>query len=221
MGMQVLNIVKVFGLKFGIACSILLITSCNQPNATVPYYFSPDLSPTWELESNSSEDHHIDNFDYTSHLGGAFGTKDLVGKYYIANFFFTSCPSICPKMTANLKEVAEAFEQNESVRLVSFSVTPEIDSVSRLEEYHDRFNLPENWFLLTGNQSDIYHLSRHSFFVEEEIGLSKDSSDFLHTERCMLVDREGRIRGVYNATVALDMERIITDLTLLLKEGKE
>lgn len=218
MGTQVLNIAKVFGAKWWIVYSFLWLVSCTSEQKEVPYYNSPDLTPTWCMSSSVSDEHQIADFEFTNQEGKQFGSRNLEGKYYVANFFFTSRPSICPRMTENLKTVANHFSGDADVQLVSFSVTPNIDSVQRLKTYHSGKGLSDRWNLLTGSQAKIYDLSRRSFFVEEEIGFSKDSSDFLHTERCVLVDRDQHIRGVYNATVALDMERLIADIEWLKKE---
>jgi protein SCO1/2 len=161
--------------------------------------------------------HAITDFQFYDQNGDSYGSDSLISTIYIANFFFTSCPSICPTMTRNLTKLQDKYADDD-FRLVSFSVTPDMDSVPRIKEYHQAKNLKSNWHLLTGDKSEIYQLSRKSFFVEEEIGFSKDSSDFLHTERCILVDQNGYIRGVYNATLALDMDRIIEDIEILKKE---
>ncbi len=220
MEMQESNIVKVFGMKWCLAISFLFLLACNTVTQKVPYFFSPDLSPTWNLQDTTTSIHTIGTFQFLNQNGELFGSKELQRKVYVANFFFTSCPSICPKMTNNLHEVDNHFNGDSRVQLVSFSVTPELDSVSRLNEYHSTYNMSNDWNLLTGSKSEIYKLSRTSFFVEEEIGLSKDSSDFLHTERCMLIDQNSRIRGFYNATVALDMKRLIDDITIILEENE-
>ncbi|MBO6516460.1 MAG: SCO family protein [Bacteroidia bacterium] len=216
MGIQESNIVKAFGVRWWIICSILPLVSCTTKEVRVPYYHTPDLSPTWSLDGGDTV-HTIESFSFTNQEGKPFGSANLTNSIYVANFFFTSCPSICPKMTSNLTTVATYYEDVEEVKLISFSVTPDIDSVPRLKAYHEGKGLSANWNLLTGNQSDIYRVSRQSFFVEEEIGFNRDSSDFLHTERCILVDQNHQIRGVYNATIALDMDRLVEDIEILRK----
>ncbi len=219
MAMQVLNIARVYGATWLLVCSLILTTtSCEKKVLSVPYFHTPDLSPVWSYDNYTGDKHHIAPFLFTNQDGEDYGSQNLEGKIYVANFFFTSCPSICPKMTNNLSAVEQAFKDDSQVALISFSVTPEMDSVSRLKDYHEGKEMGENWNLLTGNQAKIYELSRRSFFVEEEIGFNKDSSDFLHTERCMLIDKNKHIRGVYNATVALDMQRLIDDIHALKAE---
>jgi protein SCO1 len=220
MEIQESNIVKAFGRKWWILSSCITLLACSPTKSTVPYYFTPDLSPTWSLKTDAELLHTISDFSFVNQDGNAFGSEQLKSKTYVANFFFTSCPSICPKMTNNLSKISMKYSNAEDLALVSFSVTPDMDSVPVLRDYHAAYDMPTNWHLLTGNQTDIYNLSRQSFFVEEEIGLSKDSSDFLHTERCVLVDSNGYIRGVYNATVALDIERLIDDIEFIRENAK-
>lgn len=216
MGILESSTAKVFGMKWILIGSFFLWLGCTPMENSVPYYFTPDLSPTWNLTSFEGEKHSIGAFSLLNQNGEKFTEDSIRGKVTVANFFFTSCPSICPTMTENLKAVQDKFSSD--VQLISFSVTPEIDSVEKLKEYHSGRGLNSNWTLLTGNQADIYELSRESFFVEEEIGFSKDSSDFLHTERCVLVDQKGYIRGVFNATLPLDIQRMMDDIDILLKE---
>ncbi|MDA8886059.1 SCO family protein [Bacteroidia bacterium] len=204
-------------MKWIVVFSMFLFLSCTSKEQKVPYYFSPDISPTWDLTGYTGERHTIGAFTFLNQNDEIYNSDSLANRIYLANFFFTSCPSICPTMTQNLTKIQDKYLA-ENIRLVSFSVTPNIDSVARLKEYHEAKGLKSNWNLLTGSQSKIYALSRNSFFVEEEIGLSKDSSDFLHTERCVLVDKKGYIRGVYNATLPLDVNRMIEDIDILLAE---
>ncbi len=220
MVMQEINIVRVFGQKLLIACSILTLYACNKSEVGVPFYLTPDLSPVWDAENVTPKSHTIASFQFTNQEGEAFGSHQLEGKIYVANFFFTSCPSICPKMTNNLVRVSDAFKNTADVGLVSFSVTPDIDSVATLKRFHDLYELRDHWSLLTGSQDDIYNLARKSYFVEERFGLTLSSNEFLHTERCIIIDKYGHIRGVYNATVALDMDRIIDDINQLLEMDK-
>ncbi len=122
-------------------------------------------------------------------------------------------------MTLNMKKIASAFFNKEEVAFISHSVTPEMDSVSQLNAYAqakgiDKF---ERWHLVTGSEADIFSIARKSYFVEEEIGLNK-AQEFLHTEKFILIDKDGHIRGVYNGTLALEAERLIEDIQLLLEE---
>ena len=214
-----LKTVQMF-LKRFLTCSLLFILSCNSPNQ-LPYYNSPGFEPVF-LENISSLEkkitHKIEDFVFTDNNGNSFGSKDLKGKIHVANFIFTSCTHICPKMTTNMVEVEKKFQNNPGVSLVSFTVTPWLDSPEVLNRYKKEFTLnSENWHFLTGDKNKIYSLARKSYFAEEEIGFTKDSTDFLHTEHFLLVDENLRIRGIYNGTLGLEMEQLIKDIYLLKK----
>lgn len=153
--------------------------------------------------------------------GHEFSIKDCTGDILVVNFFFTACPSICPTLTQNIKKVADATNDLDGIRFLSFSVTPERDSVSKLAAYAERFSLPsDRWHLLTGDQDEIYTLARRSFFAEEEMGYNKDSREFLHTEHVLLVDPDGHLRGIYKGTLPLEMEALTSDLQILISESK-
>ncbi len=188
---------------------------------TLPFYNSPQFDAEWiaESDSNYSKIHSIDTFSLTNQSGHTITKDSLDGKIYIANFFFTSCPGICPKMTNNLKVLQDSFANNPLIKLVSFSVMPWIDSVKKLDEYAKLNNIHSyKWHLLTGSKNIIYTLGRQSYFAEKNLGLKKDSSEFLHTESMLLIDKKGRIRGIYNATQKTDVQRVIDDIGTLLKD---
>ncbi|HVD97897.1 MAG TPA: SCO family protein [Cytophagaceae bacterium] len=201
-----------------------IFISCNKKNEAekIPYYNSPDFMPHWldtreEVEKEIT--HHIGNFSFTDQENKRITQETVKGKIHVANFFFTTCPSICPKMTIQFENIQKAFAKDSNLVLLSFSVTPWIDSTERLKTYADFYHIdPKQWHLLTGEKSKIYELARKSYFAEEEIGFTKDSTEFLHTEHFILVDTSGRIRGIYNGTLELETERLIGDIKNLLSE---
>ena len=193
-----------------------LFISCNNEGEQLPFYISPDFTPTFEEPKTGS--HKIKSFVFTNQDSLPFGSDNLNGKIHIANFMFTSCTNICPIMTTNMTEVEKMFANNQNIQLVSFTVTPWIDNPGLLKRYKQEFTMnSSNWNFLTGNKSDIYRLARKSYFAEEEIGFTKDSTDFLHTEHFLLVDKTMRIRGIYNGTLRLEMQQLIKDIHLLNK----
>ena len=146
--------------------------------------------------------------------------KVIEGKIHVANFIFTSCGSICPVMTHNLKIVSDSLKNDSNLVFLSFSVTPWIDKPFILNKYKSRNEIKNpDWHFLTGNKADIYKLARQSYFAEEDIGYSKDSTEFLHTEHFILVDKTKRIRGIYNGTLTLEMQKLIEDIKTLEKEN--
>lgn len=199
----------------------IFFSSCKKEKTVLPYYHTPDFSPIWAKETQVNIDtlHTIAPFSFTNQNGLTITNNTLAGKVYAANFFFTKCTSICPKMTNNLHMVLDSFKGNETVQLLSFSVTPQTDDVEQLKQYAQQKNINSTqWHLLTGETGPLYKLARQSFFAEEEPGYNKDSTEFLHTEHCILVDKKGHIRGVYNATLKLEILRLIEDIAILLKE---
>ena len=217
-----LKIVRMYLKRFSICSSLLFILfSCNRNDVELPYYNSPSFDPIFLNHDDSVEklvSHKIEDFVLINERGNYFGSKNLQGTIHVANFIFTSCTHICPKMTTNMVEVERKFKNNSDVNLVSFTVTPWLDSPDVLKRYKEEFTLnSKNWHFLTGKKNEIYTLARKSYFAEEEIGFTKDSADFLHTEHFLLVDKNFRIRGIYNGTLSLEMEQLIKDIDILKK----
>lgn len=218
MDLQVLRIAYRYGL---IVCLLISMASCQHATKKqLPYYNTPDFTPLWLNDKDKTDTlHKIAPFNFTDQDGKEVNNATVAGKIYVANFFFTSCPSICPRMMKNMKKVADSFKHDDRVKLLSYSVTPDIDSVPRLHTYAGRFDIdPSQWHLLTGRHNEIYTLARKSFFAEEAIGFNKDSTEFLHTEHFILVDGQGHLRGLYNGTVDLETQRLCEDIHSLLKE---
>jgi protein SCO1/2 len=205
--------------------SSFLFIGCGQSNKDIfslPYYNEPTFTPIFENEKSEIEKkitHTIANFSFLNQ-DSVFINQELINnKIHIANFIFTSCGSICPKMTDNLKTVNDKFASDKNILFLSYSVTPWIDQPNVLKKYKKENKIDNpNWHFLTGDKSDIYKLARQSYFAEEDIGFSKDSTEFLHTEHFILVDKNKRIRGIYNGTLMLDMEQLMNDVKILKAE---
>ena len=197
----------------------LLAWDCQPEHRPLPYYNTPDFSPIFVYSESEIEErvtHQIAPFAFTNQHGQTITQRQVEGKIHVANFFFTSCGGICPVMTTNMKKVERAFAQDAGVAMLSFSVTPWADSVGRLRQYAQSQQISNpNWHLLTGKKSEIYELARQSYFAEEDLGFTKDSTDFLHTEHFLLIDEALRIRGIYNGTLDLEIEQLIADIWLL------
>lgn len=193
----------------------------------LPFYNTPDFTPIFleDNELNKTEidlkiPHQISDFSFLNQDSLFISQKNIEGKIHVANFIFTYCGSICPVMTENLKTVTEQFLEDENIVFLSFSVTPWIDKPSLLKSYTERKEIKnKNWHFLTGDKATIYDLARKSYFAEEDIGFTKDSTEFLHTEHFILVDKNKRIRGIYNGTLLLEMKQLASDI-LALKEKK-
>ena len=159
--------------------------------------------------------HSISNFSLTNQNGELINQEFYQNKIYIADFFFTTCPDICPKMTENMGYLQSELKNQTDVLLVSFSVTPNIDSVSVLRAYADLKGVDDSkWNLFTGSKKDIYELARKSFLVAKNDG-DGGKYDMIHTENFVLVDKESRIRGFYDGTNEDEMKKLLVDITIL------
>jgi len=211
-------------LKNSIFIVFLGLYACqNSTESTqnLPYYNTPEFTPLFlesEQEISQKITHKISPFAFQNQYGKTITEKDIEGKIHVANFIFTSCGAICPVMTRNMKVVQKEFMDNPQIVILSYSVTPWIDSVARLKDYAKTNEITaKNWHLLTGNKAEIYTLARQSYFAEEDLGYTKDSTEFLHTEHMILVDKNKRIRGIYNGTLPLETEQLIKDMKALMQ----
>ena len=162
--------------------------------------------------------HKIAPFSLTNQNGLTVTEKDYMNKIYVADFFFTTCPSICPKMTANMGLIQENIKTDNQVLLLSFSVNPEIDSVQQLKSYAiEKGVIDSKWNLLTGNKKEIYELARKSYLAVKTDG-DGGEHDMIHTENFILVDPEKRIRGFYDGTDIKAMDELLSDIKVLQME---
>lgn len=187
---------------------------------TLPIYSPAMLNPELVDESKQgvSKNHKIANFELTDQHGNVFSTKDLEGKYYVTDFFFTTCPTICPDMSSQLMRVQKSYRANPDFKIVSHSVTPEIDTPQVLLEYGKRYEANfDQWIFLTGDKKQIYDLARKSYFAATTEG-DGGPDDFIHTENFVLVDKEKRIRGFYDGTDPESVDQLITDIKILTQE---
>jgi protein SCO1 len=163
------------------------------------------------------EKHRIQSFDLVSQYDEKVSLNQWEDKIVVANFFFTHCPVVCPKMTRSLKRVQELYPGKNDLLFSSFSVDPGRDSVSRLKDYAAQMDIRDNWLLLTGDKKQIYRLARKSFLVSATDG-DGGPQDFIHSELLILVDKNKRIRGYYNGTIATEVDDLIRDISRLKKE---
>ncbi|WP_282075209.1 SCO family protein [Maribacter aquivivus] len=188
----------------------------------LPFYNDESFTPHW-ITPNTEEEkqfHKIPDFKLVDQLGDTLTQKSFDNQIYITDFFFTSCPGICLKMTNNMTKVQEAFLDNPEVAILSHSVTPSIDSVSVLKTYAEKNGVIDSkWHLVTGDKTEIYNLGRNEYFVENDLGIPKDINDFLHTENFLLIDKNKHIRGIYNGLNRASIAQLITDVNALLEES--
>ena len=207
--------------------SILILTAiagCTTDPATdmLPYYSDADLTPQW-IDADDPMYHQIHTiapFHLINQNADVVTEDTFAGSIYVADFFFATCPGICPTMTKNMLTIQEAYRNDSDIMFLSHTVTPEIDTPEVLNRYGEEYGiLPEKWHLVTGAREEIYTLARQSYFAEEDLGLPVNESDFLHTELFFLIDTNGRIRGIYKGTFPNEMTRLIADIKLLKEEG--
>ena len=210
---------------FLIACShrqsSFIKDTQTDSTSRLPYYNSADFSPHWLKGDEAVPDttHTIAAFSFTDQDGKKITPETTAGKIYVANFFFTSCRGICPKLTSNLSIVQDSLINDDNVMLLSYSVMPETDDTASLQRYAKNYHVnSRRWHLLTGNKDSIYTAARKSYFADDDPGDIKTVNDFLHTENMLLIDTHRHIRGIYKGTSQLEMQSIIDDIKILEKE---
>jgi protein SCO1/2 len=200
--------------------TISLFYSALKPQKTLPIYNPADVNP--ELVDSTvqykSKYHTIADFSFVNQNGDKITQKNYEGKIYVADFFFTTCGSICPKMTTNLEEVQKAVLNNPKVMLLSHTVFPEVDSIPVLKEYAIKHHVVDSkWNLVTGDKKDIYTMARKSYLAVK-LGRPDQLYDMVHTENFVLVDQKRRVRGFYDGTNKEEMKRLLEDIDFLSKE---
>jgi len=193
----------------------LLLTGCEHV-AKLPYYNSKDFTPMWIKPSAATSLHRIAPFSFVDQNGQPVTEKTVAGKISVANFMFTGCPGLCPRMTTNLETVQKAFEHGSTVVLISHSVAPESDSIPALKRFAAEHHAVDGqWHFVTGDRAAIYRTARESYFADEAGSVPDAGGDFLHTEKVFLVDDNGHLRGVYNGELPTEMERLKEDIRTL------
>jgi protein SCO1/2 len=222
---------KIF-VSFFVIFSIVAVSAFYtvlKPKKSLPIYNPSDVNP--ELVDSTIQyvaiDHTIADFSFINQNSKAITQKDYEGKIYVADFFFTTCGSICPKMTNNMVWLQNHIKNNPKVMLLSHSVTPDIDSVPVLKKYAlEKGVMDSKWNLVTGNKKDIYYIARKSYMAVKT-GKPSEMYDMVHTENFVLVDSKRRVRGFYDGT-NLDgptepgiknVKQLLEDINFLCQEG--
>ncbi|MBW7868767.1 MAG: SCO family protein [Brumimicrobium sp.] len=171
---------------------------------------------------NQGLGHRIGEFEFRNQYNQKVSLQDVKGKIFIAEYFFTTCQTICPIMTDEMMRVQSRFRGNDEVKILSFTVDPDIDTVETLKAYAEKHQAQKGqWHFLTGKKEELYQLARNSFFVlkpAEARNLGDANSDFIHTNNFVLVDRALQIRGYYDGTNPQEVNTLMDDIDLLLKE---
>ena len=199
-------------------CVLIYAIAFEEEN--LPVYNPADFNPELVDVSirNTESNHTVADFELVNQNGKTITQKDYENKIYVTDFFFTSCPSICPIMSNNMEELQNIFLNEDDVMFLSMSVTPIMDSIPILKKYAQKHGVIDGkWNITTGDKKHIYNLARKSYFAVVDQG-DGGLQDFIHTPNFILVDQEKRIRGVYDGTKDEEIERIKQDIALLQKE---
>ena len=207
----------------------LLVKRLSEDSITMPIHYYPDTVINKIVNGKRVSDtiwHKVSNFELTNQLGSVVALSDLEGKIIVADFFFTRCPSICPTLTKNMKSLQDGLKKKDTrnpvdtsfVHFLSFSVDPERDSPVVLKKYADKYGInPDVWWLLTGPKKIIYDIALHELKLPAQDGESIDSN-FIHSQRFVLLDRNRIVRGYYNGLDTSALSKLAEDLTLLMLE---
>jgi len=207
------------------------IYTLQTPEKSLPIYSPRDINP--ELVDSTVQhignDHKIADFSFTNQNGKLITQKDYENTIYVADFFFTTCPTICPKMTDNMVWLQKQLKNYPKVKLLSFSVTPDIDTPEVLKKYALEKGVDDSrWNLVTGDKSAIYYLARKSYLAVKT-GKPEEIYDMVHTENFILVDKNKRIRGFYDGTnldqpsedeKTKNMQQLLVDIIWLSENQK-
>ncbi len=163
--------------------------------------------------------HTIENFVFFDQDSNRVSRQTVEGKVYVADFFFSTCPSICPVMATQMLRVYERYKENKDFMILSHSIDPEYDTVGLLKDYAQRLGVEENgnWRFLTGTETDVYELGEGQYFATAQPDATAPGG-FLHSGAFLLIDRKGRIRGHYDGTKPEEVDKMMKDIDLLLRK---
>lgn len=201
---------------------VFAIYSLLTPEKKLPVFNPADVNPKLVDKSviNITRNHKVADFKLINQNGEIVTQEDYKDKIYVADFFFTRCMTICPVMTNNMGKLQEVFKKDDDIKFLSHSVTPEMDSIPILKEYAVKKGVIDaKWNITTGDKKHIYELARKSYFAVLDEG-DGGLQDFIHTENFILVDKKRQIRGFYDGTDSVDIDRLILDIKILQNEYK-
>ena len=213
---------KKFAIVFLIISIVILSIIYNKLNVYQPLpVYQPAMVSTELVDSTiqyQKKYHKIADFSLINQNGKIITQADYKDKIYVADFFFTTCQTICPIMTTNMAAIQKEIINDNDVMLLSHAVTPQIDDVAQLKKYAIEKGVEDKkWNLVTGDKKQIYELARKSYLAVKTVG-NGDEYDMIHTENFMLIDKKRQIRGFYDGTSKEDIERLLEDIKILKNE---
>ena len=162
---------------------------------------------------------YVKDFSFIDQDGKQLRQRDVEGKVYVTEYFFTTCKGICPKMNANMKTVYEKYKAEPGFAIISHTCMPEVDSVPLLKQYSKTMDAGPNWYFVTGNKDSLYRMARESYLLDNEKNNSENIKDqFIHTQFFAVVDKEGRVRGIYDGLKKDELDKLSKDIKDLLRE---
>jgi protein SCO1/2 len=224
----------------GLAVALLLPLSfyivarvLNKDKIKMPHYYRADKIDSKTIDGKTMADtafHQVNDITLVNQLGDTISlNRDLKGKILAIDFFFVSCPSVCPKLTGNMKMLQRAFRKDpkkeksmdSEVQLISITVNPKADSVSVLRAYADKYTVNhDKWWFLTGNKEAIYNYARNELGLSLQPG-DGDENDFIHTQKIVVLDQDRYIRGYYDGLDTVGISQCAYDISLLSMENKK
>lgn len=213
---------KGFTIVFAVISLIIIAIIYNTLNVYKPLpIYQPAMVSTELVDStiqHQKKYHKIADFKLVNQNGKTITQNDYKGKIYVADFFFTTCQTICPIMTGNMAQIQKEIMNDNDIMLLSHTVTPNIDTVAQLKRYAKKKGVvDEKWNLVTGDKKQIYQLARKSYLAVKDDG-NGDAFDMIHTENFMLIDKKRQIRGFYDGTNKEDINRLLEEIKHLKKE---
>lgn len=204
---------KICALLFTLFSILLITVSCiEQKEQQLPILGERDITPTDTIY------HTIGKFQLVNQDSAIINNETVRGKIYVADFFFTSCRTICPIMKTQMHRVYDVFQDDPDVLIVSHTIDPEYDTVALLRDFAERLNVrSDKWHFLTGSKDSIYYLAQTSYYVTA-MEAEAEPDGFIHSGAFLLVDKKGRIRGKYDGTKEVEVDQLIKDIEILKKE---
>lgn len=198
---------------------VALAISCSSPSEkTSETAELPILGERYVDDNQDTVYHSIADFAFVNQVGDTIRKEDMAGKIYVADFFFTTCPTICPVMKKEMLRVYEQFKGEPNFRILSHSIDPSHDTQAVLKDYAEKLGVPDaaTWNFLTGDQEKIFEIGQTSYLTTT-MADDMEPGGFLHSGAFLLVDQQGRIRGVYDGTKTDQVDRLLADIPKLLK----
>lgn len=199
--------------------SLSLVISCSSPSEkTSETTELPILGERYVDDNQDTVYHSIADFAFINQVSDTIRKEDMAGKIYVADFFFTTCPTICPVMKKEMLRVYEQFEGEPNFRILSHTIDPSHDTQAVLQDYAEKLGVPDaaTWNFLTGDQEKIFEIGQTSYLTTT-MADDMEPGGFLHSGAFLLVDQQGRIRGVYDGTKTEQVDRLLADIPKLLK----